>query len=353
MGGHFAHAQFAMQASGSTASLRGIVSLDGGNLAWASGTGGTVLRTTDGGRHWDACATPPDAAKLDFRAVQAFDEKTAFVMSVGAGALSRVYRTTDGCLTWQLVLTNPASPDGFFDGIFFLTPAEGWLLGDPVHGSFYIAYTQDGGNTWTHSGSPTLAATDKAGAFAASNQSVAWGRYGPMFGGSGGTLYRGHWNACSQSTMYNDPEGCLRRLSFDHIPMPLASGNGSSGLFALGVTTSAFVAVGGDYSAPDNAAGTAAYSRDEGATWTPSERPPRGYRSSVAYDSDTDTWIATGPTGTDVSIDDGHHWRPLTADAARGDTSDADRQWNALALPFVVGPKGRIGRLRADALTKR
>lgn len=50
-----------MQASGTTAGLRGIDSVDG-MVAWASGTGGTVLRTSDGGSHWIRCATP-DADK--------------------------------------------------------------------------------------------------------------------------------------------------------------------------------------------------------------------------------------------------------------------------------------------------
>jgi hypothetical protein len=32
------------------------------------------------------------------------------------------------------------------------------------------------------------------------------------------------------------------------------------------------------------------------------------------------------------------------------EAADADRDWNALSLPFVVGPRGRIGKLRAGAL---
>jgi photosystem II stability/assembly factor-like uncharacterized protein len=86
------HAQFDMEESHTTASLRGIA-VAGPGIAWASGSGGTVRRTEDGGYLWQICTTPPDAEKLDFRAIQAFDANTAFVMSSGKGHLSRVYKT--------------------------------------------------------------------------------------------------------------------------------------------------------------------------------------------------------------------------------------------------------------------
>jgi hypothetical protein len=46
-----------------------------------------------------------------------------------------------------------------------------------------------------------------------------------------------------------------------------------------------------------------------------------------------------GTNGSDVSRDDGKRWQPLD-----------DGNWNALSLPFVVGPKGRIARLNGAAL---
>ena len=76
-----------MQESGTTAGLRGIDSVDG-TVAWASGTGGTVLKTLDGGAHWTQCAIPDaakDGATLDFRGVQAWDAQTAIVMASGPG----------------------------------------------------------------------------------------------------------------------------------------------------------------------------------------------------------------------------------------------------------------------------
>jgi len=43
---------------------------------WVSGTEGTVLRTTDGGKSWDALKVPK-ADTLDFRGIRAFDAETA------------------------------------------------------------------------------------------------------------------------------------------------------------------------------------------------------------------------------------------------------------------------------------
>ena len=82
------------------------------------------------------------------------------------------------------------------------------------------------------------------------------------------------------------------------------------------------------------------------------QTPPHGYRSSVAYDAATKTWITVGPNGTDISTDDGKNWRAVQPDAARHEAPDADRNWNAISLPFVVGPHGRIGKLNAAALKR-
>jgi len=66
-----AHAQWQTQDSHSTASLRGIHAVSDA-VGWASGTDGTILRTEDGGKDWQRCATPSGAEKLDFRGVWAW-----------------------------------------------------------------------------------------------------------------------------------------------------------------------------------------------------------------------------------------------------------------------------------------
>jgi hypothetical protein len=93
---------------------------------------------------------------------------------------------------------------------------------------------------------------------------------------------------------------------------------------------------------------TASSSVDDGLNWQPSINPPHGYRSSVVYDAKNKAWITVGTNGTDISRDDGKHWTAFKPTAQ--DAPDADKNWNALSLPFVVGPKGRIGKLRPEAL---
>ena len=342
-----AHAQFQMQDSNTTADLRGIANV-GGGVAWASGSHGTVLRTEDGGFVWQGCTTPPGAEKLDFRGVQAFDAQTALVMSSGPGDQSRVYKTTDGCVTWKLMLQE-SEPAGFWDAMVFQhgdygfaigDRQTGMLIGDPVGGHFQT-YAMFLGYGWFVDNAGCSAADGQA-AFAASNSSVfVFGsrRYVLATGGKAGAsvflspLLLGHGGS----------EPCTR------VAVPMAGGTESSGIFSVAFRDlKAGIAAGGDYAKPDETAGTAAWTKDMGLHWTASAAMPHGYRSSVAYDPAAKKWIAVGPNGTDVSTDDGKHWRPLRP--AAGDTPDADRNWNALSLPYVVGPHGRIGRLRDGAL---
>jgi hypothetical protein len=122
--------------------------------------------------------------------------------------------------------------------------------------------------------------------------------------------------------------------------VPLASGSDSSGGFSIAFRDLKHgVVVGGDYRKPDNPSGTAAWTADGGLHWVAVSKPPHGFRSAVAWYADAKTWIAAGTNGSDISRDDGKTWQPLD-----------EANWNALSIPFAVGPGGRIGRLRSDAI---
>jgi hypothetical protein len=59
----------------------------------------------------------------------------------------------------------------------------------------------------------------------------------------------------------------------------------------------------------------------------------------VQWSESLNLWITVGANGSDISRDDGKTWQPLD-----------DGNWNALSLPFVAGPNGRIARLNPTAL---
>jgi len=333
-----------LQQSGTTAGLRGIHSL-GAGVAWASGTDGTVLRTEDGGYEWQSCAVPEGAEKLDFRAVWAWDADTAIVMSSGTGDASRVYRTTDGCSHWTQVLTDP-DKGGFFDAMVFAGRQDGFLVGDPVDGAFPLFQTADGGVTWKKIESPGLTTEGlDLGVFAASNTALATnGRIWFVTGGKGGAfLYEGTVE-CPAGEGAEDAK-CMNQWNFHRQALPVAGGGASAGAFSVKAVwwserVRAAVAVGGDYAKPEASDGTSAWSAD-GKTWAASEKPPHGFRSAVTWDADLNAWIAVGTNGSDASWDGGRHWRPLD-----------DGNWNALSLPYAVGPGGKIGKIDLDELHK-
>src|ERR1700733_4107238 len=93
-----------IQNSNTTENLRGISVVDD-QVAWASGTHGTYLRTTDGGNSWRD-AQLPSAESLDFRDVEAFSANVAYLLSAGPGEQSRIYKTMDAGRKWAMQFTN-------------------------------------------------------------------------------------------------------------------------------------------------------------------------------------------------------------------------------------------------------
>ena len=361
-----AQAQWTIQTP-TTADLRGIDNV-GKGVAWASGTDGTVLRTEDAGYLWQRCTIPPGAEHLDFRGIQAFDANTAIVMSSGPGDQSRLYKTTDGCQTWKLLFTNP-DKDGFWDALRFEAPnpqltrpaTRGVIIGDPVDGRFPIFISSDFGDTWTPATTKLLSKLPQAhigeALFAASNSAAdAVGDAGNLSfvtGGTGGArffhlvgggLVLDFWwtSASFEET----------KLSFPHATQ--AQGAFSIAHDRIDTVTFDYMIVGGDYQKPDSpgasvflpAATYNYFGRHQKQIYPTT--PPHGYRSAVAYDSNTKTWITVGPNGTDISTDDGRNWRPLLP--TPGEAPDTAQHWNALSLPYAVGPHGRIGILNPSAL---
>lgn len=341
---HLTHAQWIKQDVATTASFRGL-SVVNEKVVWASGTGGTVIRTIDGGKKWDVIQVP-DAVKLDFRDIEAFDANTAYILSIGNGESSRIYKTTNGGKTWKEQFRNK-NEKAFFDAIACWTAKRCIAMSDPVDGHYLLIETLDGGATWTEIKSNDLpAAKDGQAAFAASGTClITQGSGGMAYIVSGGTdaiVYRSYdygrkWTAAST---------------------PIVKGTQGSGIFSIAMWNGKVgTIVGGNYEKPNEKTNVAASTSDGARTWKTVEGLS-GYRSAVTY-VDAKTLIAVGTNGSDISTNAGRTWEKLGVLAAKTDTAKGSMitvmvsplDLNAVAskgkaATFAVGPKGGVYKLQ-------
>ncbi len=297
-------------------------------VAWASGSGATVLRTTDGGATWQKIAVTTDA--LDFRDIDAVDAQTAYLLSIGNGPASRIYKTTDAGQTWTMQF-KIEDPKAFLDAMSFWDANRGLVFGDSVDKQFYILITADGGRTWSRVPATNLPpAQEGEGAFAASGTNIA------VFGKTHAWIGTG---AAAKSRVLRTSDG---GRSWQIADTPLASGP-SSGIFSIAFRDARHgVVAGGDYRKEQEAVDNLAVTSDGGATWK-LVKGLSGFRSVVTYvpGLKTPALVALGPAGGDYSLDDGRTWTPLT-----GPGFDTFSFAPGKQIGWGAGASGTIGRLK-------
>lgn len=274
-------------------SLRGLSVVDE-NVIWASGTGGTFLKTIDGGKSW-MVGKVPDAEKLDFRDVEAFDANTAYLLSIGEGENSRIYKTIDGGATWKLQFKN-TNPKAFFDAFAFWDAKSGIAMSDPVDGKYFLIETKDG-ETWQPIEKLQIpAAKQGEAAFAASGTCLIASGKNDAFLISGGNDAR---------VFRSDNRGSSWTVS----ETSLVKGTAGSGIFSIAMfDNKRGIIVGGNYEKPDEINNNLAFTSDGGKIWTLG-KGLNGYRSGVAFVNNT--VIAVGSSGSDLSTDSGKTWKNL------------------------------------------
>ncbi|MGH9372568.1 MAG: WD40/YVTN/BNR-like repeat-containing protein [Vicinamibacterales bacterium] len=274
-----------------TGRLRGISAVSE-RVVWASGAGGTVIRTEDGGTSWKALRVP-DAETLDFRDVDAVDERTAYVLSIGHGDASRIYKTTDAGATWVLQFRNEDSK-AFFDAMVFSDRRTGFALSDAVDGQLVLSRTTDGAR-WSRVLAKDLPpALAGEGAYAASGTNLAI---------QGDSI----WFGTTASRVIRSTD---RGVTWTAASTPLPSGT-SAGIFSIAFRDRLHgIVVGGDYKKENEAIDNAAVSADGGATWA-LVKGLGGFRSAVAFIPSSNVVVAVGPSGSDYSTDGARTWQPI------------------------------------------
>src|ERR1700735_3142782 len=330
-------ARWSVQTSGRDTDLRGvsaayisdaIAARDSADSAeprhiavWACGSNGVILFSDDEGKTWKRLHVA-GGETLDFRGIVALDETTAYLMSSGEGDKSRIYKTMDGGETWKLEF-NDKRPPFFLDAL--VCNRDCYALSDPVDGKFVLVVAQNGENWKELPGDAMPAALLGEGAFAASGTALAMNKGGELFFGTGGGKAARVFHSTDFGKTWTTAE------------TPIASGNASSGIFSIALDGKTVIAVGGDYKDPKRTDRVAAYSLDDGKTWQLSAQQPGGYRSAVI--SLYSAMLTVGPTGGDISEDQGAHWKNIgSLDLNAAFILDTYNGWAA-------GAKGTIARL--------
>jgi photosystem II stability/assembly factor-like uncharacterized protein len=314
------------QTSGTNALLIAVSPVDE-RIVWVSGSLGTWLRTTDGGATWKT-GRVPGADSLQFRDVHAVSATTAYLLSIGNGTQSRIYKTTDAGASWTLQFTNQ-DPKGFYDCMSFWDANRGIVIGDALGTEIAMLTTTDGGAHWTRVNPASLpAAQPEEGSFAASGTCVVTR--------PGGRAWIVASNANYGRVLRTSDYG--RTWSVDTLPITTQSASKPQSIMFRDDQHG--VVLGGGNAATETDVLAAATS-DGGKTWTPRARPP--LRTGVwggTYIPGRASIVAVGPAGAVWSRDDdGVSWVSI----------DTLNYWSVgFASPnagWAVGTSGKITKL--------
>jgi len=137
-----AGAGWVQQPSGTTANLRSLCFINA-QTGWVAGDTNFILRTTDGGANWERRVVDPAV-----RAYYPIRFRDALLGFAGAG--DRLYRSSDGGATWQLL---PQTLLGYtLFNLVLTTSQKGWLVCSMIAagdgGMGFLYQTTDGGQTW-------------------------------------------------------------------------------------------------------------------------------------------------------------------------------------------------------------
>ena len=311
--------------TGSEASLRGLFVINE-NVIWASGSGGTVLLSTDAGETWKNCKVP-GAEENDFRSIHAWDEKRAMVFGVAGPDFG--YKTENSGQTREVVYRDTTQVL-FFNSLKFADDFNGLAVSDPVEGKFFVIRTNDGGRNWERE-EDLPPVEDGEANFAASNTCIEFLPSGKAWIASGGMAAR---------VFFSEDFG----ESWEVAKTPMIRGQASSGIFSIAFKNHLEgIIVGGIYDQPEINTNVAAYTVDGGKNWISSEKMPGGYRSCVQFVSERNEnlAVAIGKTGCDYSTDGGTNWAPLS-----GNGYYTFRPVPGKLQGFVAGSNGRIASVR-------
>ena len=305
---------------GKLTSIRGLSVVDN-SVAWVSGSKGYVAKTINGGKTWN-WQQVKGFEKADFRAIEAFSEKEAVIMSSGTPAL--ILKTVDGGNSWQVKYNN-ADSTYFFDAMAFDKPQHGIILGDPINNKFLLLETNDGGETWKSFTNSPYAIPGEA-AFAASGTCLRLADNKILIASGGSNARLISYTTNTGMWVYAN--------------LPIVHGKASQGAFSVAFGKHQGIITGGDYE-KDKLADSAIclYTVPFKNKFNLAVHNPQGFQSCVEYINNA-TFLATGTPGTNITTNNGKTWAKID-----DDSFNVCRKAKHGKLVLLAGNGGKIGIL--------
>ena len=273
-------------------SLRGLA-VPSEKVIWASGSKGNVALSVDGGNTFTWSQVQGYETR-DFRAIHAWNEQEAIIVAVAAPAV--ILKTIDGGAHWDKVYENKDT-SMFLDAIAFKNDKEGSVIGDPINDTIFLLNTKDKGKHWEREKANFWKSIVSEGEafFASSNSNLVFLDKHLLFV-SGGLKSR-FW---------------MDGIAMDLPIMQGAKSTGANSIAVSPDASQIVIVGGDfmkDTLTIDIARGFKKYGNKYEINTA--FRMPNGYRSCVAFLSNNQL-VACGTSGVDLSIDNGKRWDRIT-----------------------------------------
>ncbi len=305
--------------SGKNVSIRGL-SVVNDKVFWCSGSNGAVAKSIDGGKtiSWFTVA---GYEKRDFRDIEAFDENNAIIMGIAEPAI--MLKTSDGGKTWKKVFQD-TTKGMFLDAMVFDEKGIGLVIGDPIRGKIFHAFSFDFGESWLDFNGFSLGKGEAFFASSGTNIQHRGTRRNPYVWVSGG----------SQSHMFFKDKNYW---------IAMAMGKESTGANSIAVYKKKSIIVGGDFANDKSRdSNCVLVNLKKNPKFSVPQTPPFGYRSCVIYISKKKL-VCCGTSGVDISEDGGKNWKNISTQSFH-----VVQKSKAGKLIFLAGSKGMIAWLQLD-----
>lgn len=282
---------WSLQTSGTTHHLNDVYFTDASN-GWIVGEGGTILRTTNGGRSWSAQTS---GTTHTLRGVHFVDARKGWVV----GNLGTILHTRDGGASWNPQTTQVTLA---IDDVFFVDARRGW-----ARTTGGVVRTTNGGATWRFHSSGTTQAITHLGFV------NAWEGWAVGFNGTilhttdGGVTWRAQTSGTTSHLISVDfvdaSEGWA--VGLNGTILHTTDGGATWSAQSSG-TTQLLTAVDFAYAGIGwavGAVGTVLRTTDGGATWSAQDSGTTEQLNAAHFLADASKGWVVGRNGTIVSFD--------------------------------------------------